>query len=530
MEKRLIIAITLSILVLLIFQRFIRPPVPAPGQVQQAPGIKLQTKDIKEDLILPGPQPPTPSPQPINEIETIYETDKFVLTFTNIGGALKSIRLKEYDVLLVKDLESSFSTFSLISPMLDPNLPIAAYQLFKEPNKIIYQYETPQNIKIRKEYIFHNTNDYIELQLTIENPQDTSVSTDYIIIGPSGIEQVTQMKGRNFIEMNASIDGKLVRKTGIKGDQQSLKGIVSWLALKNRYLTIAMKPPDATEGILIRQSNDRLTAGAVLKSRIVYPGSYIRDSYLLYMGPMIKSRLAALNVGMDEIVTYGFFGGISVFLLSILGGINSVVHNWGFSIIAVTILINIILYPLTKKSFHSMQKMQEIQPHMEKLRKLHKDNPQKLNKEMAELYRQYNVNPFGGCLPMLLQLPIFVAFYQALMRSIELKGAHFLWIKDLSSPDALFTFSQPLPFLGSQFNLLPIITVIVMFFQQRISTAHTGKHASSEMVKQQKFMAMFFPIFFGFILYSFPSGLVLYWLTNSVLMMCEQMMIQRHTT
>jgi len=245
---------------------------------------------------------------------------------------------------------------------------------------------------------------------------------------------------------------------------------------------------------------------------------------------MIKSRLAALNVGLGEIVSYGFFGGISVFLLSVLSAVNSVVHNWGVSIIVVTMLINLILFPLTKKSFHSMQKMQEVQPHMEQLRKLHKDNPQKLNKEMAELYRQYNVNPFGGCLPMLLQLPIFVAFYQALMKSIELKGAHFLWIKDLSSPDALFAFPQTLPFLGSHFNLLPIITVIVMFFQQRMSTAHTGKHASSEMAKQQKFMAMFFPIFFGFILYSFPSGLVLYWLTNSILMMSEQMLIRRQTT
>ncbi len=527
MEKRLIIAITLSIVVLLIFQRFIRPPVSAPTRVQQAPDIGLQTRGIKEELILPGPLSTAHRPPSLNEIETVYETDRFILTFTNIGGALKSIRLKEYDTLLVKDLESSFSTFSLISPLLDPNLPIAEYQLFKEPNKIIYQYETPQNIKIRKEYIFRNTNDYIELQLIIENPSGTSVSIDYTIIGPSRIELGTQMKGRNFIEMNASIDGKLVKKTKIKGDQQAVKGIVSWLALKNRYFTIAMKPSDATEGILIRQSNNRLTTGAIVKSRIVYPGSYIRDSYLLYIGPMIKSRLAALNLGLDEIVNYGFFGGISVFLLSILGAINSVVHNWGVSIIAVTILINIILFPLTKKSFHSMQKMQEIQPHMEKLRKLHKDNSQKLNKEMAELYRQYNVNPFGGCLPMLLQLPIFVAFYQALMRAIELKGAHFLWVKDLSAPDALFAFPQPLPFLGSHFNLLPIITVIVMFFQQRISTAHTGKHASSEMAKQQKFMAMFFPIFFGFILYSFPSGLVLYWLTNSSLMMAEQMLIRR---
>ena len=128
---------------------------------------------------------------------------------------------------------------------------------------------------------------------------------------------------------------------------------------------------------------------------------------------------------------------------------------------------------------------------------------------------------------MLLQLPIFVAFYQALMRSIELKNAHFLWIKDLSGPDALFTFSQPLPLLGQNLNILPLITLLVMVAQQRLTTAHTGKSANDEMAKQQKMMAIFFPIFFGFILYNFPSGLVLYWLTNSLLMTGEQYMLRK---
>ncbi len=128
---------------------------------------------------------------------------------------------------------------------------------------------------------------------------------------------------------------------------------------------------------------------------------------------------------------------------------------------------------------------------------------------------------------MLLQMPIFISFYQALMRSIELKNAHFLWIKDLSAPDALFVFSQPIPVIGNQFNLLPLLTVLVMFFQQRMSTAHSAQGASSDMAKQQKFMAMFFPIFFGFILYNFPSGLVLYWFTNSTLMVIEHMSMRR---
>ena len=119
-----------------------------------------------------------------------------------------------------------------------------------------------------------------------------------------------------------------------------------------------------------------------------------------------------------------------------------------------------------------MQQMKNLQPHMQKLKELHKDNPQKLNKEMMGLYKQYNVNPFGGCLPMLLQIPIFIALYQGLIRSVELKGARFLWIKDLSRPDAL-SLPFSLPVLGNSINILPILMVVMMFLQQKVSQGST---------------------------------------------------------
>ena len=172
-----------------------------------------------------------------------------------------------------------------------------------------------------------------------------------------------------------------------------------------------------------------------------------------------------------------------------------------------------------------MRKIQDIQPHIEKLRSVHKDNPQKLNKEMAELYKQYNVNPFGGCLPLLIQMPIFIALYQGLIRSVELKGAHFLWIKDLSLPDYIGT-PITLPLIGNNIHLLPLLMVVAMFFQQYISTKNS-QSASKEQMQQQKIMLIFFPIFFGFLFYNFPSGLVLYWLTNTVLMVVEHSIIRK---
>lgn len=165
---------------------------------------------------------------------------------------------------------------------------------------------------------------------------------------------------------------------------------------------------------------------------------------------------------------------------------------------------------------------------MVKLKELHKDNPHKLNKETMELYKKYNVNPLGGCLPMLLQMPIFIALYQGLMRSIELKGAHFLWIKNLARPEAVpLPFS--LPVIGASINILPLLMVGMMVIQQKISQGSTTEGTTPEQAKQQKMMMMFMPIIFGFLFYQMPSGLVLYWLTNTVLMTAEQIFIVKRT-
>ena len=158
---------------------------------------------------------------------------------------------------------------------------------------------------------------------------------------------------------------------------------------------------------------------------------------------------------------------------------------------------------------------------MEALRKAHKNDAQKLNREVMELYKKYKINPMSGCLPMILQMPIFFALYQVLMRSIELRGAPFLWIKDLSQPDRLIMFKTPILLLGGELNLLPILMAIAMFFQQKLSTpANAG--ADDQIVQQQKMMAVMMPILFGFLFYRLPSGLVMYWLTNTLLTVAEQ--------
>ena len=207
----------------------------------------------------------------------------------------------------------------------------------------------------------------------------------------------------------------------------------------------------------------------------------------------------------------------------VLEFLYNLVHNLGLAIVILSVIIYLILYPLTLKQMRSVKAMQALQPKMEELRKQYKDNPQKLNKEVLELYKIHKVNPLGGCLPLLLQIPIFLALYQVLSRSVALKGASFLWIKDLSAPDRLLVLKQPLPFLGADINILPIAVAVVMFLQQRISMASTaGTNA-----EQQKIMSILFPLIFGALFYRVPSGLVLYWLINSTLMFLYQLKINR---
>ena len=527
MEKKLIIAIALSLLVIVSFQflqpkRVQGPLAPKPAQQAQARSetsvkSKLQKKHDEYDK---------------EEQLTTVETDMYVFKFSNIGGSIESIFLKEYidhtsgePMALVKKAELNIAVLSINSTALESLLCTKPFALNRQSQNVVeYVYSVPGKFELTKRYTIHNSLDYIDLDIFIRNTGNGIIYKDYDIVGASEIES-SGMAGRRFVEIDSMIDGKLVKHTKIKNGQLLIRGIVSWTGLKERYFSIILKPRQESEGVVLKQINKSTLATGVRSTKEpISPNTTIKDSYLLYVGPNKAARLQATGFDLDQIIDYGFFGGITKVLLATLRFFYKIVKNWGVAIILLTCLINLILFPLTKKSFTSMRKIQEVQPHIEKLRSVHKDNPQKLNKELAELYKQYNINPLGGCLPLLVQMPIFISLYQGLMKSIELKNANFLWIKDLSSPDYI-NLPVTLPLIGNTVHLLPLLMVVAMFFQQKISSQ--GASASPEQRQQQKFMLVFFPIFFGFLFYNFPSGLVLYWLTNTVLMVTEQSLMRK---
>jgi len=232
----------------------------------------------------------------------------------------------------------------------------------------------------------------------------------------------------------------------------------------------------------------------------------------MYIGPQDSKRLEAygrkLEDGMD--LGWKWIRPLSVLVLVCLEWMHKFIPNYGVIIIIFSILTKLAFYPLTRTSTQSMKKMQELQPKMKALQEKYKDNKEKLNQATMQLYRDEKVNPLSGCLPILLQSPVFIALYQSLSHTISLRGQPFvLWMKDLSQPDALATLPFEIPFLGADLNVLPILMAVAMYFQTKL----TPSGATGQMAMMNTMM----PLFMVFIFYNMPSGLVLYWLVNTIM-------------
>lgn len=525
MEKRLIAAIALSILIIMTFQYFGPKPktVSAPAPVQVSP-----VGEAAPVITVPQPEPS------IEEKELIAETDKFILTFSNIGGAIKKVHLKNFadlgtkEPMCLADITSPKEyIFSLASPT-DTELPYSlAYDVQKNGSEIICSARTAGLI-ITKTYILRNYKSTIELELSVKNISSSPKNFSCAIIGGAGVAELHDQDKR-FIEVLSKINGKKTGFKRVKEGRVTNPGVVDWTALKNKYFSLVLKPFATTTNQFYTEGKDgSIAMGVTTEPVTIHPGATIDQKYILYAGPSTVSELQAVGQGFEDSVDYGFFGGISKALIAIMRFMYNIVHSWGVVIILLSILLNVVLFPLTVKSFRSMQKMQELHPQMEKLKAQLKGNPQKLNKEIMELYKKYNINPMSGCLPVILQMPIFIALYNALMKSVELRGTSFLWIKDLSMPDAV-PIPISLPLFGNSINILPLVMVGAMVVQQKISTKTMGAAVTPEQKQQQKMMMVMMPVVFGFIFYNMPSGLVLYWVINTVLTIVEQAAILKRT-
>ncbi len=521
MEKRTILAVVLSVVVIMTFQ-FLMPKQEPVKRPVVTPDHSAAGQSNPREITVP-----LEAAVPVAaEEEYVSETDRFIFTFSNIGGAIKKIELKEYKdsktekpyvLLEINDPRYFVGAFNLAGAASTLKAP---YTLKTDGSRVIYTLYD-REIEIVKIFNLHNYNDYIDLHVVIRNVSQRQIRDDSRIVVGANIEKKDAMAQR-YVSISAKASGKLIRDTR----NATRAGDISWAALNNKYFCIVARPYQLAGKVITESLKAGYIAGTMESAPVnLYPGSETTQQFLYYIGPLDANRIGKVDSNLQEVVNYGFFDKISKVLLKILGFFHRLLRNWGVAIIMLTVLVNFIMYPLTRKSYRSMRAMQELQPHIDKLRGMHKDNPQKLNKELMGLYRQYNVNPLGGCLPIFLQMPIFISLYHALMRSINLKGASFLWIKDLSKPDAVpLPFS--LPVIGNSINILPIFMMVAMIFQQKLSMSNRSS-GMSEQQKQQQNMMMLMPVIFVAIFYSLPSGLVLYWVVNTILMTVHQYSIKK---
>lgn len=374
----------------------------------------------------------------------------------------------------------------------------------------------------------------LEMALTWKNPTARSLPLHPVIwmggeIVDFAHKEDVRLVECTVLEENGKIAHRPFHQLGTIEKPVRFTGGLEWLALKGKYFSIVMAPAAGTaqEALFYRTGLGEIRSALVMAPQEMPAGGELRQNFIVYIGPNNSEILGAAHRGMEKLVAGGMMAAIGQILLSILNGIHGIVRNYGLAIILLTLLVNLCLFPLTAKSMKSMKGLQQLQPKIQKLKEAHKNSPEKMNQEVLKLYREHKVNPMGGCLPMVLQMPVFIALYQTLVRSVELRGADFLWIRDLSAPDSFWRLPWGIPFLGDSINLLPILMIGAMIVQQRLSAKATA--ATTTPNDPQKLMATVMPVLFGFLFYHLPAGLVLYWLTNTVVMAAYQSQMMRTT-
>ncbi|HAJ57670.1 MAG TPA: hypothetical protein DCL35_07910 [Candidatus Omnitrophica bacterium] len=517
MEKRLLLAIALSFLVLGAYTSL----MPKKQHVENKDVIDVQ----QQANILPAARQSSDQQTKISEdisrniiqdseLYTI-ESNGLILKFSEIGGYLYEAFDKVHN-----------STLAIRNIGLIHEWGQYQFTASELSDGVVFTHKTQDGLEITK--TFRVSSGYV-LELAVEiNNVTNSKQTSYKIQGGSfnASTEKDQMSAR-YYESCALVNGITIRKPA-HGQKKPVayEGHISWGTLRDRYFCAVIAPQFiVNNGVTeIIEGENRL----ILKipDRSLESGQQkIEDLYKIYIGIQDEKALRDFGGAAEKLINFGTFDAISKALLFFLKIAHKLSRNWGAAIILITIFIYLLMFPLSFKSMMSMKKMQVLQPKIEELRSKFKDNPQKLNAEIMDLYRKEKANPFGGCLPMLLQIPVFFALYQLLMRFIGLRGAKFLWIDDLAQPDRAYVFKTSLPVFGNELNILPILMAIGMFFQQKITASQSS--ASPEAAQQQKIMAIMMPIIFGFMFYKLSSGLVLYWFVNSLLMLAFQWKISK---
>ncbi len=533
LEKRLPLALALMMLVLLVSQYLFKP---APGPKPVAPSndraaATLTQKPVAATATAQAPVSGTPGAaapmQAAAEATNEIDTALYHIVFTNRGAAVKSWVLKKFQDNAGKPLQLTNAAANVSLPF---TIEVTGQKLTVDPNAVLYQPRVTNNgtgldydfsdgkTTIHKSFRFGRDSYLAEVKSQVlEN--NNPVPHVLMWRGGFGDQRVRNAASTEHTVRYDASAGKLITKTpkDAKNGPITDTGNYTFGGLEDNFFAAVALPNDSSS-LEIRTYSDELKPAGEEKA-VPYVGSGIstgeQNNFSLFVGPKDIDILKKVNPKLTQIVDWGFFGIIAKPLFLWLNWVNDHwTNNFGWAIILVTLIINLALFPFRLSSLKSARKMQKLQPQIQAINAKYKNvglrDPKKSeqNEEVMALYKQEGVNPVGGCLPMLVQLPFFYAFYRVLSIAIELRHAPWLWVPDLSSAETL------------PIHLLPIIMIATQFFTQRLTPA------AGVDPNQQKMMMMM-PLFFGFMFYTSPAGLILYWLTGNVVGIAQQLVINR---
>jgi YidC/Oxa1 family membrane protein insertase len=544
MEIRALLAFALSMLIITLWIAFLSPkPEPPPEKGEEAtreadPGIPGRMPQVQEEGGVSVEQLASLAekgePEISAEQTVTIETPLYIAKIGSRGGRLLSWRLSRYresikdsqliDIVSTSEGESVFPLALRVSDQIDALINATSFGFDKEMivlsdgedrGRLQAVASLTSGVKIVKEMVFYADRYVMDLAVSFCDEQGRAVSDELGLVWPrKSTEKSSRWAG--YAGPVAFAEDEFSELKDL--DDIPANGLdIQWGGFAEKYFLSAIIPLNEgrrrlrvkegvkTTDVVVQQEADRI-------SPCVF-------NYRLYLGPKTTSDLKTAGHDLAKSVDFGFFGILSKPLLTMLMAINRYTHNYGIAVIVLTIIIKLLFWPLTHKSYASMKEMQKAQPRIKQIRERFKHDKEQLNREMMLLYKTHKVNPMGGCFPMLLQFPVFIALYKALLDSIEMRHApFFLWVKDLAAPDYLLKFPAGVSFFGIEgIGPLPLLMGASMLIQQKM-TPMMGDPMQAKIM-------MLMPVFFTFLFISFPSGLVLYWLINNVLSIVQQVYI-----
>ncbi len=522
---------------------------------------KRETPEIRPAL--PKEVKSTSFMKQVAKKEVFVETQNYSAVFTNEEATLKHFKLKKYkdrveessiaiklteivDGFLGKKIEKPKKPepLDLINTNEEEGLPLGLasqspfvggnWEVDKEKlnlsnpgekGEVTFEKGLENGLKVIKRYRFHSEDDVIDIDVEVQNPTSKEVTVQLGLewIGKIDLAKLVDEGNKDFGLRYAFLKNDKVEKKEFGGASSggcvpscgpqsktvqpfefSDRGDIKWFSFGGEYFSAMLIPPSTAKDVTLSvkgNAKDILQATLSPTPSAVPPQQSIKIPYRAYLGPKAEKQLKAIGVQAEKLVDFGWFTIVAKPLLWFINLTHSVTKNFGINILLISILIKIIFLPLTQMSFKSMKEMQKVQPEMNRLRETYKNDKARLQQEIMLLYKRRKVNPMSGCLPMVIQIPVFIALYNALQNTIEMRHApFFLWIQDLSAKDPIY--------------ITPLIMGATMVIQQKMTPT------AADPAQAKMFLLM--PVMFTFLFLNFPSGLVLYWMVNNILSIAHQ--------